>query len=135
MMKEKVLEALSALGFIPEEIDGFGYRFDYEGLTICYPVDEDDDESKCLCLVAPGVFEISDSNREAINEAMVKLCCHVKYVQPNIVFENQVWLNYQHYTDESGVTPDLIEHMIRVLDVSNTSFLRLINENGNDNDD
>ena len=33
MIKENVLTALSALGFIPKEIEGFGYRFEYEGFT------------------------------------------------------------------------------------------------------
>ena len=38
MIKEQVVSALSALGFIPEEIEDFGYRFDYEGLTLIYSV-------------------------------------------------------------------------------------------------
>lgn len=51
MIKENVLTALSALGFIPEEIKGFGYRFDYEGLTVVYSID--DEEAKCITLTAP----------------------------------------------------------------------------------
>lgn len=35
MIKEKVLEIFYQLGFQPEFIDdNFGYRFEYEGLTI-----------------------------------------------------------------------------------------------------
>ena len=131
MIKEQVLKALSALGFIPEEIDGFGYRFDYEGLTLIYS--EDDEDSKCVTLIAPDVFDISEDNRTAVLEAMVKLCGKMKYVQPHIMFENQVGLNYQYYTNDNEVTAALIEHMIRVLAFSTITFHKIIN--GDDNDD
>lgn len=131
MVKEQVLKALSALGFIPEEIEGFGYRFDYEGLTLIYS--EDDEDSKCVTLIAPDVFDISDDNRTAVLETMVRLCGKVKYVQPHIMFENQVWLNYQYYTNSNEVTEVLIEHMIRVLAFSTITFHKIIN--GDDNDD
>ena len=131
MIKEQVLKALSALGFIPEEIEGFGYRFDYEGLTLIYS--EDDEDSKCVTLIAPDVFDISEENRTAVLEAMVKLCGKMKYVQPHIMFENQVWLNYQYYTNDNEVTAPLIEHMIRVLAFSTITFHKIIN--GDDNDD
>ena len=64
MIKENVLTALSALGFIPKEIEGFGYRFEYEGLTVIYTVD--DEEAKCITLTAPDVFDISDDNSVAV---------------------------------------------------------------------
>lgn len=131
MIKEQVLKALNALGFIPEEIENIGYRFEYEGLQLIYS--EDDEESKCVTLIAPDVFDISDNNRIAAMEAMVKLCCKMKYVQPHIMFENQVWLNYQYYTNDNEVTPALIEHMIRVLAFSTITFHKIIN--GDDNDD
>ena len=131
MIKEQVLKALSALGFIPEEIEDFGYRFDYEGLTLIYSVDDED--AKCVTLSAPDVFDITDDNRTAVLEAMVKLCGKMKYVQPHIMFENQVWLNYQHYTGDNEVTTALIEHMIRVLAFSTVTFHKIIN--GDDNDD
>ena len=125
MIKENVLTALSALGFIPKEIEGFGYRFEYEGLTVIYTVD--DEEAKCITLTAPDVFDISDDNRVAVLEAMAKLCGKMKYVQPNIMFENQVWLNYQHYLGDNEVTPELIEHMIRVLAFSTITIHNIIN--------
>lgn len=131
MIKEQVLKALSALGFIPEEIEGFGYRFDYEGLTLIYS--EDDEDSKCVTLIAPDVFDISEDNRTAVLEAMVKLCGKMKYVQPHIMFENQVWLNYLYYTNDNEVTAALIEHMIRVLAFSTIKFHKIIN--GDDNDE
>jgi len=131
MIKEQVLKALSALGFIPEEIEGFGFRIDYEGLNIIYS--EDDEDTKCVTLILPGIFDISDDNRTAVLEAMVKLCGRMKYVQPSIMFDKQVWLNYQYYTNDNEVNADLIEHMIRVLALSTTTFHKIINGDDNDN--
>lgn len=131
MIKEQVLKALSALGFIPEEIEGFGYRFEFEGLSLIYS--EDDEETKCVTLIVPDIFDISDDNRPVVLEAMAKLCGKMKYVQPHIMFENQVWLNYQYYTNDNEVNEALIEHMIRVLAFSTITFHKIIN--GEDNDD
>lgn len=131
MIKEQVLSALGALGFIPEEIEEFGYRFDYEGLTLLYSTEDDD--TKCVTLITPNIFEISDDSRAEVLEAMVKVCGRVKYVQPHIMFGNQVWINYQHHIGENEVTPDLIEHMIRVLSFATSTFHKILN--GDDNDD
>ena len=100
-------------------------------MTVVYSID--DEEAKCITLTAPDVFDISDVNRVAVLEAMAKLCGKMKYVQPHIMFDNQVWLNYQHYLSENEVTPELIEHMIRVLVFSTITIHNIIN--GNDNDD
>lgn len=125
MIKEQVLSALSALGFIPDEIEGIGYRFEYEGLVFLYSIDDED--TKCVTLSAPGVFEITDENRQAVLEAMADLCGRMKFVQPHIMFGEQVWLNYQHYAGDNEVTPALIEHMVRVLAFSTVTFHKIIN--------
>lgn len=131
MVKEQVLKALRSLGFMPEEIKDFGYSFDYDGLTLIYTLDDED--SMCITLAAPDVFDISDNNRTEVLEGMVKLCGDMNYVQPYIVFEDQVWLCCQHYTDGKEVTATLLEHMINVLAFSTIKFRRIMN--GDDNDD
>ncbi|MDE6097706.1 MAG: hypothetical protein K2G24_02345 [Muribaculaceae bacterium] len=131
MIKESVLTTLRTLGFIPEEIEGFGYRFEYEDLTVIYSADED--EAKCITLTVPYVFNISDDNRVAVLEAMAKLCGRMKYVQPVIMFQEQVWLNYQHHVGDNEVTPELIEHMIHVLTFSTITFHKIINGEDDEN--
>lgn len=125
MIKEKVLECLYQLGFQPELIDeDFGYRFSYEELTIIYNPEE---ETQCLSLSMPGIFDISEENRAAVLEAMIKLCTKMRFVQPVIMFDS-VWLNYQHYLDkEADPTPELLEHMVRVLAFSMIQFHKIIN--------
>lgn len=128
--KEKTLDALRKLGFMPDLIDeDFGYRIDYEGLSLVYS--PEDDESQTLHLLVPSIFDITPENREAVLEAMVKLSSKVKYVQPNIMFDDQVWLSYQHYLGDNEINEHLLEHMIRVLSYATTHFHRIISEEGN----
>lgn len=130
MIKDKVLEILYQLGFQPELIDeNFGYRFEYEGLTILYAPEEDD--AHTVTLMIPGIFDITDDNRVAVLEAVAALSSKMKFVQPNLTLDS-VWLNYQHFLGEHEPAPELIEHMIRVLAVSIVHFHKIINNEGDD---
>lgn len=131
MIKESVLNALCALGFRPEEIDDFGYRIEYEGLTLLFS-DQDCEEAQCINMLVPNLFDITDENRMAVYEAMIQLSCRMKYVQPQIAGKTQVWLNYQHYLGDNEVTPDLVEHIIRVLVSSTINFHKIINGDSNE---
>lgn len=131
MIKESVLNALKVLGFEPEEIDEVGYGFKYEDVRFLYAVDDDD--TTCVTLMVPRVFEFTPENRAATVDAMVKLCAEVKYVQPSILFDDEVWLSYQHFLGEDEVTPELLEHMIRLLSFATYSFHNTMNPDGDDN--
>ncbi len=131
MTTEEVLSVLHQLGFIPEHIDDdFGYSFEYEGLTLLYVPSDD---TKCLTFMMPNIFDITEENKAAAYEAMIRLVGRLKYVQPFIMGKDQVWLTYQHYVGDGEVTEDLVEHMIRVLTVSTTKFHEIINGEDNDN--
>lgn len=130
MIKEKILEMLYQLGFQPELVDEcFGYRFEYEGLTVLFtPEDED---AHTACFMIPGIFDISEDNKVAVLEAMVKLASRMKFVQP-VIIQDSVWLNYQHYLGEQEPTLEIIEHIIRVLAISTVKFHKFINNEDND---
>lgn len=130
MIEEQVLNALSILGFRPEAIEDFGYRFDYEDLNVLYSAE--DDEAHCITMAVPGVFEVTDENRHQVLEAMADVCGRVKYAQPVIAFKDHVWINYQHYVGENEITPELIEHMVRVLAYATIQFHKTINGETND---
>ena len=130
MIKEKILEILYQLGFQPELVDeNFGYRFEYEGLTVLYTPENEDAQTANFLI--PGIFDISEDNRVAVLEAMVKLAGKMKFVQP-VIMSNSVWLNYQHFLGEQEPTLELIEHMIRVLAISTVQFHKFINNEDND---
>ncbi|MDE5877690.1 MAG: hypothetical protein K2H47_09390 [Muribaculaceae bacterium] len=133
MTTEEVLDVLHKLGFRPEHIDDdFGYSFEYEGLTLLY-VPAPNDDTKCLTIMLPNIFDITEENRPAAYEAMIRLVGRLKYVQPFIMGKDQVWLTYQHYVGDGEVTEDLVEHMIRVLTASIMKFHEIINGEDNDN--
>lgn len=62
-MKQKVLEALRDLGFLPEE-SSMGYEFYYEGRSYTYHPTDDYDAS-ILHIVLPYVIHIDESHRAA----------------------------------------------------------------------
>ena len=126
MKKENVLDTLRVLGFTTQEIEDFGYKFDFEGISLLYT--EDDEEAKCLTLSAPNICDFSEDNRERILTTIAATCCKLKYVQPFIMFDSQVWLAYQHFIGDNELTPELLEHMIRVLAYSTAAFHSLLSE-------
>lgn len=130
MVNDKILEILYQLGFQPELVDDrFGYRFEYEGLTVLFtPEDED---ARTAFFMLPGLFDITEDNRVAVLEAMAKLAGKMKFVQP-VIISDSVWLNYQHFLGEQEPTPEIVEHIIRVLAVSTAQFHKIINNEDND---
>lgn len=134
MIKDQVLDALSTLGFIPEPVgENIGYRFEYDGLLLLYRIEDED--SSCVTLSVPNIFDVTDANRLSTLNTLMKLTEKMMYIQPNIMFGDQVWLTYQHYLGENPATPDLLEHMIRVVAASTFHFQKFINENSSDNEE
>lgn len=123
-MIEQALKSVRALGFLPEKLDDSNFSFDYEGLNLICTAEGA--KIKCLTIMIPGIYEITDDNRNDVLEAMAALCDKVMYVQPQITFGNQIWLTYQHYLGDYDVTPELIEHMVGVLAYSAVSFNNII---------
>lgn len=128
MVKDDVLSAFSALGFIPKEVEGMGFEIDYEGLNILYATE---DNAESVNLIVPGIFEVTDENKADVYDAIVELGGNMKYVQTYVMFGNKVWLNYVHYLGENEVTPKLIEHMITVLAYGIANFHKIINGDEN----
>lgn len=124
MIKEQTLATLRAMGFEPSEVTPSVYRFEYEGLNILYAAEED--EVRCLPLVVPDIYELTEENTPVVLEAIPMLCGSVKYVQPVIMFEKELWLNYQHFLGDHEVTPELIEHMLKALAYAAVTFHELI---------
>ena len=54
-MKEKILEAFACLGFCLEKSDDVGYEFEYEGMTLLYLCNEDDEDF--LAIALPGFYQ------------------------------------------------------------------------------
>jgi len=130
-MKEKIFETLRTMGFEVEEIEEFGYGFQYEGKNYLYmPNDEDED---FLCISIPAVMDCEDVSNEVFYQLMDKLNSTLKYVKANKLGDS-MWLFYERelYGDED--LEKMLALMILHLEAGITFFRNLITSAINDDD-
>lgn len=91
-MKELILNTFAAMGFQLEEMEGFGYGFQYEGINYLYMPNDDDEDF--LNIAVPAIVEINDENIHAAHLLMDKLNSTLKYVKANKLGDS-MWLFYE----------------------------------------
>lgn len=91
-MKEQILNTFAAMGFQLEEMEGFGYGFQYEGINYLYMPNDDDEDF--LNIAVPAIVEINDENIHAAHLLMDKLNSTLKYVKANKLGDS-MWLFYE----------------------------------------
>ena len=123
--KDKVLETLRSMGFEPTQIGDAGYVFKYEEMNFLY-MPEDNDEN-FLRISVPRIFDVTVENKVAVMEAIHDTTLKLKYVKANIMFEEAVWIMYEHYLVSNENIDDLIEHIINVLHAGVMVFHKYIN--------
>lgn len=125
-MKQKkiILKQLNALGFEPVGLGDTGYVFKYEDLNYLYMPDEDDE--RFLRIVIPHLFEVTSENRVAVLEAMHETSLMLKYAKVCIMYENAAWVIYEHRLTDADNLPELLEHIIRVLEAAALVFYKKI---------
>lgn len=125
-MKEKVISILKKLGFTPEEIgEDYGIGFEYEELNMVYLIEEDG--IKTLTFMVPAIYEVTEDNLDSVYKTVTKLIATMRYIQPVISNDGNVWISYQHYLGDHEPDSELIEHMIRVLSFATQNFFKTIN--------
>lgn len=121
--KELVIDHLMAMGFEISEMDGV-IHFQYEELNYLYIPDDDDEQF--LRIAVPHLFEVTDENRSAVFDAMHETTLMIKYSKVCILCENAVWAIYEHRLNSTGNLSELLEHIIRVLEVTAHVFYKKI---------
>lgn len=130
-MKEKILETLRMMGFEVEEMEDFGYGFQYEGKNYLYmPNDEDED---FLSISIPAVMDCDDVSSEVFYQLMDKLNSTLKYVKANKLGDS-MWLFYERELYGGEDFEKLLAHMILHLEAGITFFRNLITSAINDDD-
>lgn len=114
--KEIILEQLNALGFETVELGDAGFAFKYDNLNYLYMSDEDDEEF--LRIAIPYIFEVTEENRVAVLEAMHDTSLLLKYAKVNIMYGSAVWVVYEHRLTTTDNLPELLEHMICLLETA-----------------
>lgn len=123
--KEIVLDQLKAMGFEPIELGDVGFVFKYEDMNYLYMPDDDDEQF--LRIVIPHLFEVTDENRVAVLDAMHETGLKLKYAKVCIMYENAAWAIYEHRLNSTENLPELLEHIIRVLEATAHVFYKKMN--------
>ena len=91
-MKEQILNTFATMGFLLEEMEGFGYGFRYEGINYLYMPNDDDEDF--LNISIPAIVEVTEANTQVAFMLMDKLNSKLKYVKANR-FGDSIWLSYE----------------------------------------
>lgn len=114
-MKEKVLKALKELGFKLEEVEDFGYIFQYEGTHYLYAPNIMGEEFLNICI--PGVCDLHEA-KETFDLCHLanKLSYELNYVKA-YVKEERLWIAYECNIDGCEKSlKDIVGNMISYLD-------------------
>lgn len=122
MNKELVLSKLEELGFTLEEAEEYGHIFKYEGLTILYMPDDDDN---FLRFAVPSIFDVTDENKQMVLEVVNATNMAIKYSK-TCVYGDDVWIFYEYHTFEDEHLEEILEHTMLLLQASYYLFYRKI---------
>ena len=123
MDKNEVLEKLEVLGFDIEEVPDFGYIFKFEGLTLLYMPDDDDENF--LRFAAPNIFDVTDENRAFVLEVVNETNLTIKYSKV-CAYGEQVWAFYEYRLFGDGELEDIIEHSLYLIRATVVLFHRKV---------
>lgn len=123
MKKEQVLAALEGLGFELEDVGEFGYYFKFEELNFLYMPDEDDEDF--LRIAVPNIFDVTEENKPFVLEVVNDTNMSVKYSKTCVAWDH-VWAFFEYRVFGEDHLEDIIEHGIRLLQVSVGLFYRKI---------
>lgn len=130
-MKEKILEAFKNLGFVLEEIEDFGFDFQYEGQHYLYMNNNGDDNY--LCITHPVILEDDEGSDLEIYQVMDKINRTLKYVKANILRES-IWLSYERELFGDEDLKPILYSMIHRMDAGLSFLYKTIAETDEDND-
>ena len=131
-MKEKILDAFKALGFEMEELEGFGYGFEYEGKHFLYMYNEDDEDF--LNLALPAVLDIDNENNVGFYQVMDKINGTLKYVKANKL-NDSMWLFYERELFGGEDLKQLLSRMILHLEAGLMFLRRAMASSEEENED
>ena len=135
-MKEQILNVFTTLGFQLEEMEGFGYGFQYEGINYLYMPNEDDEEF--LNIAIPAILEINEDNVHVAHMLMDKLNSTLKYVKANKLGDS-MWLFYERELyggeDLEKLVSRMILHLEAAMSFYRNAMANIKNELENSDDD
>ena len=121
-MKQKIIDTFKLLGFELNELEDFGYEFEYEGVTYIWLLNEDD---HFLNLSIPGIQEKGDTDELTFYKLIDKLNSTIKYIKVNTLHDS-IWLFYERELTDDEDLEQTISNMIINLDGSLMMYRQII---------
>jgi hypothetical protein len=124
MKKEDIANHFKALGFDVEELPDYAYMTQYEGMTLLYLFDDDDEEF--FRMAAPKIFDVTEENRELLLDIVNEINIKLKYSKTTVL-DDAVWVSYEQLLSDDEHIDAVIEHSIMVLQATVYAFHRRVN--------
>ena len=128
------MSTFATLGFRLEEMENFGYGFQYEGINYIFIPNKDDEEF--LNISIPAIMEITEDNMHSALLLMDKINSTVKYVKAINSCES-IWLSYERELlcdeDMEKLVSRMILHLEAAMDFSRRAVANAGDEPGKDN--
>lgn len=122
---ERVLEFLKQQGFCPEiDEDNGNIIFKYQMCSFLY-INNDEDET-FFQLIMPGIFEVTDDNRDVVLEACNDVNSSIK-VAKSLIIGDGVWVFFESLLDTTPEVSDIIPRALNILQGAQQHFYKSIN--------
>lgn len=121
MIRDLVVNFLREEGFCPKVEEDRYVFFKCEGRTYYFIVDEDDEEFFRLAM--PGIFNVTEDNREMLLEACNYVTRSIKVAKCIVVDENaEVWALCEMFLDHTPNIEDILPRAIVILQAAQHEF-------------
>ncbi len=114
-----VLDFLKQQGFCPEVTENGNLFFKYQMANFLYLNNDEDEEF--FQLVMPGIFDVTEENRELVLEICNKTTCGIKVAKAVVQGEN-VNLYFEIFLDHSPEVKDILPRALGVLNSARQEF-------------
>ena len=121
---EMVMNFLRQQGFCPEvDEDNGNILFKYQMANFLF-VNNDEDE-EFFQLLMPGIYDVTDDNRDMVLEAANKVNHSIKVVKACVINDN-VWLFFENLLDHTPEVEDSIPRALAILQGARQHFYQEI---------
>lgn len=121
---ELVLNFLRQQGFCPEvDEDNGNIWFKYQMVNFLF-INNDEDE-EFFQLLMPGIYDVTDDNRDVVLEAANKVNHSIKVIKACVV-NDSVWLLFENLLDHTPEVDDIIPRALAILQSARQHFYQEI---------
>lgn len=114
-----VLDFLKKQGFCPDQNEDGNIVFRFEMKTFLFINNDSDEEFFQLAL--PGIFDVTEENRELVLEACNKVNFNVK-VAKACLWDDSVWVFFENILDQSPEVDTIIPRALGILKHAQQTF-------------